>query len=105
MSKYKQKILEIKEKIVKEFNPEKIILFGSYAWGNPTDDSDIDFFIIKKSELPRVERQMELRRKLWGSGIPMDLLVYTPEEVKKRLDIEDPFTEYVLKHGKVLYQI
>lgn len=104
MSKYKQKIPEMKEKIVKEFNPEKIILFGSYAWGNPTDDSDIDLFIIKKSVLSRLERQMELRRKLWGSDIPMDLLVYTPEEVKKRLDIEDPFIEYIFSKGKILYQ-
>lgn len=104
MGKYEIKIPEIKEKIVREINPKKIILFGSYAWGKPTEDSDVDLFIIQESSESRLNRQAELRRKLWGSGVPMDLLVYTPEEVKKRLEIDDPFISYILNKGKVLYQ-
>jgi predicted nucleotidyltransferase len=104
MGKYEAKIPEIKEKIVKEINPEKIILFGSYAWGKPTDDSDVDLFIIQNSSESRLSRQTELRRRLWGSGVPMDLLVYTPKEVEKRLEIDDPFISYILNKGKVLYQ-
>lgn len=105
MGRYEEKIPEIKEKIIKEIDPEKIILFGSYAWGKPTDDSDVDLFIIKKSQDSRLTRQINLSEKMWGSGVPMDLLVYTPEEVQKRLDLEDPFIEYILTKGKVLFQI
>jgi uncharacterized protein len=105
MGRYEEKIPEIKERIIKEINPEKIILFGSYAWGNPNNDSDVDLFIIKKSQDSRLNRQMDLSRKMWGSGVPMDLLVYTPEEVQRRLDMEDPFIEHILTKGKVLYQI
>jgi predicted nucleotidyltransferase len=105
MNKYEAKIPEIREKIVKEINPEKIILFGSYAWGNPTEDSDVDLFIIQKSLQSRSDRQAELRRKLWGSGVPMDLLVYTPAEIEKRLEIDDPFISYILSKGKIIYQV
>lgn len=103
MGKYESKIPEIKEKIVREFQPEKIILFGSYAWGTPTDDSDVDLFIVKKSFEPRRKRQIELRKKLFGSGVPMDLLVYTPEELNYRLALEDFFFEKIVNKGKVIY--
>jgi predicted nucleotidyltransferase len=104
MGRYEAQIPAIKEQIVKEFQPEKIILFGSYAWGIPTSDSDVDLFIIKNSTESRRKRQIDLRMRLFGSGVPMDLLVYTPEEIQKRLDIEDPFILHILKSGKVLYQ-
>jgi predicted nucleotidyltransferase len=104
MGKYETSISKIKDKIVQEIKPEKIILFGSYAWGEPTEDSDVDLFIIQKSKEPRRIRQKELRRKLWGSDVPMDLLVYTPEEIEKRLEIDDPFILHILNKGKVLYQ-
>ncbi len=104
MGKYEARIPEIREKIVREIGPEKIILFGSYAWGNPTEDSDIDLFIIQKSSQSRLDRQAELRRKLWGSGVPMDLLVYTPAEIEKRLEIDDPFISHILNKGKIIYQ-
>ncbi|EKE22232.1 MAG: DNA polymerase beta subunit [uncultured bacterium] len=103
MGKYEGKISEIKEKIVQEINPEKIILFGSYAWGKPTDSSDVDLFIIQKSDEPRRQRQVDLRRKLWGSGVPMDLLVYTQEELDYRLELEDFFFEKIINEGKVIY--
>ena len=105
MGKYEEKIPAIKDKIVKEIKPEKIILFGSYAWGNPTEDSDVDLFIIKKSNQSRLARQMDLDRKMWGSGVPMDLLVYTPEEIDRRLKIDDPFILHILNNGKILYQL
>ena len=104
MGKYESRIPEIKDKIVKAINPEKIILFGSYAWGKPTEDSDVDLFVIKDSSERRIDRQRNLRMKLFGSGVPMDLLVYTPKEIDKRLEIEDTFISYILSNGKVLYQ-
>ena len=105
MGKYEQKIPELKEKIVKEFDPEKIILFGSYAWGNPNDDSDVDLFIVKNSDMPRRERQAELRQKLFGSGVPMDLLVFTPDEINESInETRNLFIEDIVRNGRVIYE-
>ena len=85
-------------------NPEKVILFGSYAWGTPTDDSDVDLLIIQKSDEPRRTRQINLRRKLFGSGVAMDFIIYTPDELNRRLSIRDVFVNKILRQGKVLYE-
>jgi len=103
MGKYEAKIPEIREKIVKGIDPEKIILFGSYAWGQPAENSDVDLLIIQKSEEPRRARQVSLRKKLFGIGVPMDLLVYTQEELNYRLELEDFFFEKIINEGKVIY--
>jgi uncharacterized protein len=103
MGKYAEKIPEIKEKIVKEINPEKIILFGSYAWGKPTDSSDVDLFIVQKTSETKRTRQISLKRKLFGSGVPMDIIIYTPEELEKRMSIRDVFVRKILRDGKLLY--
>jgi predicted nucleotidyltransferase len=104
MGKYEAKISEIREKIVKEIDPEKVILFGSYAWGTPTDDSDVDLLIIQKSDEPRRTRQINLRRKFFGSGVAMDFIIYTPDELNRRLSIRDVFVNKILNQGKVLYE-
>lgn len=97
------KIEEVVKKIVQEFEPEKIILFGSYAWGTPTNESDVDLLIIKEGNERRIEREQALRGKLFPSGIPLDVLIYTPDEVKKRLELGDFFIEDIVKKGKVVY--
>lgn len=100
-----KKTKELTEKIVKEYSPEKIILFGSLAWGKPHKWSDIDLFIIKKSKKRRIERERELRMRLIGNKFPpMDLLIYTPEELRKRISIGDFFINDILKSGKILYE-
>lgn len=71
------KINEFVNKIAIRFNTDKIILVGSYAAGNPTNDSDLDLLIIKKSDLPRHKRSFEIQNLLIASMVPMDLLVYT----------------------------
>lgn len=98
-----KKLPKITLKIIKEFQPEKIILFGSFAWGEPTPESDIDLLIIKKSQKDRIERGQEIERILWGADMPIDALVYTPDEVKKRLELEDFFIQDIFKKGKILY--
>ncbi|MFA6047919.1 MAG: nucleotidyltransferase domain-containing protein [Parcubacteria group bacterium] len=108
MGKYEAKIPEIKERIVKEIDPEKIILFGSYAWGNPTEDSDVDLFVVKKSSEKRLERQRKLRKILFdsisGNFPAMDILVYTPEETEKSVnEHKNLFIEDILRHGKTIY--
>lgn len=98
------KISEIVRKIASGYNPEKIILFGSYASGTASDDSDIDIFVVKDSELPRPQRTIQLRRMLLGAQIPMDLIVYTPNEVENEKDEKYSFVYEVLNSGKTVYE-
>lgn len=102
--KNKKEIKRITNQIVKKYGPEKIILFGSYAWGKPTEDSDVDLLIVKKSLKRRIDRERELSKYLFGYGFPaMDILIYTPAEIKRRLGIEDPFIREIISKGKRLY--
>jgi len=98
-------ILKLAEKIEKEYKPEKIILYGSYAWGNPTQDSDIDLFIVKNTKERPIDRRVYVRRIIRGIDRPMPFssLVVIPEELNQRLAIEDQFIKDVLEKGKVLY--
>ncbi|MDP3997282.1 MAG: nucleotidyltransferase domain-containing protein [bacterium] len=99
----KSKIKEIVEKIVAEVDPEKVILFGSHAWGHPGPDSDIDLFIIKETDDTRV-----LARRIDGALaprlMPLDLLVWRPDSVRRRLAEGDPFLKEVLARGVLLYE-
>jgi uncharacterized protein len=99
-----KKIQEITDKIVREYQPEKIILFGSFAWGEPHIDSDFDFFIVKDTDTPSLKRIEEVDRIFSRREFPMDFLVYTPEQVENRLKIGDLFVKDVLTNGKVLYE-
>ena len=92
--------------IVEKTNPEKIILFGSYAYGNPTPKSDIDILvIIKESTLPRNERIGKLYTQLKDlSNYPKDLVVYTLDEVKKWENVRQAFVTSIIKKGIVLYE-
>ena len=99
-----QKIKDITDKIVTEYQPEKIILFGSFAWGNPTKDSDIDLLVIKKSDKSRFERAREVYTMISKKGKAVDIIVYTPEEVEKSInDYKNLFIEDIMRNGKVLY--
>ncbi len=105
MGKYEKEISIIKDQIVKEFAPEKIILFGSYAWGKPTDDSDVDFLIVQNSNQKRTERQKALQEKLAKNAVPMDLLVYTPVEIENSINKnQNLFLEDILRNGKAIYE-
>ncbi|MBI4266753.1 MAG: nucleotidyltransferase domain-containing protein [Chloroflexi bacterium] len=103
--KIRKLIEEVVEKIKREYQPEKIILFGSYAYGTPTEDSDIDLFIIKETDKRRVDRFVEVSKLLEEPKrhISIQPMVYTPEEVKKRLAIGDQFVEDVMNKGEILY--
>jgi uncharacterized protein len=100
----KEKISEIVDTIIAGYDPEKIILFGSYATGNPNIHSDLDLFVIKKSRLPRPQRTVQVRKMLYGSKVPIDLIVYTPKEVDESKNKEYSFVHEVLRTGKILYE-
>jgi predicted nucleotidyltransferase len=95
----------IVEKIVREIQPEKIILFGSYARGDFGEDSDLDLFIIKNSE----ESSRIVRRKvdhlLWGRRFSVDIIVRKSEEVEWNFRARNPFyLHHIFKDGKILYE-
>ncbi|MFA4817492.1 MAG: nucleotidyltransferase domain-containing protein [Parcubacteria group bacterium] len=100
----REKIEEITDKIIREYQPKKIILFGSYAWGTPSKDSDMDLFIVKETKKNIFERNREVGKIVFGSRIAIDALVYTPEQLKRREEIGDPFVRKIIGNGKVVYE-
>lgn len=96
-------IAELSERIVDEFHPRRIVLFGSYAWGNPNPDSDVDLLVIMPFEGKPVTKSVEMRLKV-RPPFPVDLLVRTPEKIRERLAMGDTFIQDILEQGKVLYE-
>ncbi|MCX8066972.1 MAG: nucleotidyltransferase domain-containing protein, partial [Anaerolineae bacterium] len=76
---------QVVEKLVREVNPEKIILFGSYAVGEPTPDSDVDLLIIWDTDKPRRERVVTISLLLYPRPFPVDIIVKTPRELEEEL--------------------
>jgi predicted nucleotidyltransferase len=100
---FEKEIESITAQIVEKYKPEKIILFGSVARDKSSSDSDVDLIIIKKdTPLYGADRIRELS-KMIDRNIPLDLLVYRPEEFEKRVKLGDPFLKAILREGKVLY--
>ena len=93
----------ITDKIVRNLKPEKIFLFGSYTYGRPGKDSDIDLLIIMESNERPAKRRIRVSRLFWDRPIPMDFVVKTPAEVERRLSMGDFFIKKILAEGKVLY--
>ncbi len=98
-----KEIQRITDQIIEKYKPDKIILFGSAARNDMEPDSDADFLIIKKdSPLYGADRIRELSRMI-DRNIPVDFLVYRPDEFEQRIQMEDPFLKAILKEGRVLY--
>ncbi len=95
---------EVVQRIVKAFNPLRIVLFGSYAWGNPTPDSDVDLLIVMDDSDRPARRSARVSRVLLDIPFPIDILVRTPEELRYRLRIGDCFIREIMVRGRVLYE-
>jgi predicted nucleotidyltransferase len=95
----------ILKKLLNNYAPQKVILFGSYAYGNPRPDSDIDLLIIKETPERLIDRLVEVRRILSDPKrmFPLQIVVLTPEEVSKRLEIGDQFVAEIIEKGKTLF--
>jgi predicted nucleotidyltransferase len=88
--------------IGERFQPDKVILFGSYAYGTPNEDSDVDLLVIMPA---RNHHSAAYKIRLaFTAPFPMDLLVRTPEEMKWRLEDGDLFHTEIVSKGKVLYE-
>jgi len=96
---------KLAETLVKQYKPEKIILFGSAARGDYHADSDIDLLIIKQSHKKRVYRIKEIFEFLRAVRriYPLDPIVYTPDEIKERLSLGDYFIKRIMTEGEILY--
>ena len=94
---------EIAQKVVQAFRPKNIILFGSYAYGKPTSDSDLDLLVIMETRDRPAERIRKVSDLFDPRPLPMDFIVLTPSEIRHRLSGFDPFLEEVLEKGQRLY--
>ena len=90
--------------VVRRFNPEKVILFGSYAYGKPTCDSDVDLLVILPCEPPFHRKATEIRCACQDPVFPLDLLVRSREKLQERLELGDWFMREITDHGKVLHE-
>lgn len=91
-------------RIVRALRPEKIILFGSYAYGNPTPDSDVDLLVVMNTRAPRKERFLAVSRLLRPRPFAVDILVKTPQEIRMAIKSGNFFIEEIYTQGKVLYE-
>lgn len=98
-------IKELVDKIVAEYAPDKVILFGSYAYGQPDEDSDVDLLIVKDTDMRPIDRWTHVKRLLRNrnSTVSVSPMVYTPKEIEGRLAHGDFFLKDAVEKGKVLY--
>ncbi len=88
-------------RVAKQFNPEKIILFGSYAYGKPSNDSDLDLLVVLDHQGSAIKKASDIRLAL-PAEIPVDVIVRTPQRIQERLAINDFFMRDIIELGKVL---
>jgi len=103
----KETIRRTVAKIVAEYRPCKVILFGSYANGMPDSDSDVDLLIIKETDARPIDRRLTVARLAAdpARSIPFEPLVLTPTEVRSRLAFGDQFIQHIVEEGEVLYEV
>jgi predicted nucleotidyltransferase len=91
------------QQIAERFHPERIILFGSYAYGTPTPDSDVDLLVVMATR-NQVEQAVRIDEAIAERGFPLDLLVRTPKTLAARLRWGDSMLQEIVTRGKVLYE-
>ncbi len=98
------RLQKISERLKKEYNAEKVILYGSYATGEATEDSDIDLFIIAPTNERFFERMATVRGLIRDlrNGMPVSPIILTPDEVQKRINMGDQFVQQILEEGMII---
>lgn len=95
---------EVVGRIVEAFEPQRIVLFGSRASGDPQPTSDVDLLVVMENGERAAQRSARVSQVLLDVPFPMDILVRTPEEVEHRLRIGDYFMQEIMDRGRVLYE-
>ena len=98
----RQEIRRVCAQIARLFKPERIVLFGSYAYGRPTADSDVDLLVVMPFDGKGFRKASEIRSRI-DADFPLDLLVRTPKEVNRRLTGGDFFLREITEKGELLY--
>jgi uncharacterized protein len=96
-------IKQLCDQIAREFKPEKIILFGSHAYGKPQWDSDVDLLVIMPFKGRHTRKAIEILDRL-NPATALDLLVRTPQQIERRLAMGDFFMREIIERGKVMYE-
>jgi len=97
-------LAEIVRRIATGQHPEKIVLFGSYAYGRPSDDSDVDLLVILETQARPVDRYLAVSRLLRPRPCPLDILVRTPEEIRQGVEQGSAFIREIITQGRVLHE-
>ncbi len=92
----------IKKAVIK-VKPEKVILFGSYAYGKPHKNSDVDLLFVKETKLSGIARYCWIANEI-EHLLPIEILVKTSSEIAKRLEMGDSFYKEIMKKGKIIYE-
>jgi len=98
-----KEIRKLCDEIAREYRPEKIILFGSHAYGKPQWDSDVDLLVIMPFKGTPHRQAVKIRSGI-KAGMALDLLVRTPQQISQRLRIGDSFMREILERGKIVYE-
>jgi uncharacterized protein len=98
-----KKIVDLGERIAREFQPERIILFGSYAYGKPRPDSDVDLLVVLAFDGKGFRKSLEILNRI-DPDFPVDILARRPEDTARRYEEGDPLIREAVDHGKVLYE-
>jgi uncharacterized protein len=96
-------IRHVVDQIVSGFHPQKVILFGSYAYGTPRPDSDVDLLVIMDTELSELTQSSAICRQT-DYHFGLDLIVITPQNLAKRIEWGDSFLKEIIRRGAVLYE-
>lgn len=95
---------EITRRVVEAVHPEKVVLFGSYAWGVPTEDSDLDLFVVvPHSDQPIYHRIRSAYKALRGLRIPVDIVMQTQSEVDRAKTVKTSLVKKVFEEGRILH--
>lgn len=100
-----QEIEAIRDIIIREYQPDKVILFGSHARGDATENSDIDILVIsdREKDLPRYKRGFDVRLKLGKISTPLDIMFYTHADIERWKNVRQSFSATALREGVILY--
>ena len=99
-----QNIRGLVRRIADKFQPEKVVLFGSYAYGNPGSESDVDLLVVMNTSLSSRQQRLKISQAISPRPFPLDIVVRTPEELETRLKLGDPFLQEVISQGRVIYE-
>ena len=99
----RKNIEDFVRRIAREFSPQRVLLFGSYARGNPSDDSDVDLLVVMQTQKRTMQQALEIRQRI-PRKFALDLLVRTPSDLAHRVKMKDSFLTAILADGETLYE-